>query len=74
MKGTFKNLLENSAAKSKIPRGEREVHLLDWTTAWVCSEVPEAILVRAQAASNWRDGLQRGGSKVSGIWPACQTV
>lgn len=50
------------------------MHLLDWTTAWVCSEVPEAILVRAQAASNWRDGLQSGGIKVSGIWAACQIV
>lgn len=30
-------------------------YLLDWTTAWVCSEVPDAMLVRAQAASNcWK--------------------
>lgn len=26
------------------------------TTAWVCSEVPEAMLVRAQAASNCKQG------------------
>lgn len=46
----------------KIERTQRksvgEWHIPDWTTAWVCSEVPEAILVRAQAASNWREGLQ----------------
>lgn len=35
------------------------VNLPEWTTAWVCSEVPEAMLVRAQAASNWREGLQK---------------
>lgn len=40
----------------------REWHLLDWTTAWVCSEVPDAMLVSAQAASNCRDGLSRGDS------------
>lgn len=28
------------------------------TTAFVCSEVPEAMFVKAQAASNWREGLQ----------------
>lgn len=28
------------------------VNLLDLTTAWVCADVPEAMLVRAQAASN----------------------
>lgn len=50
----------------KCKRGE---HLLDWTTAWVCSEVPEAMLVSAQAASNWREGLQNGGSEVSVMWP-----
>ena len=27
------------------------------TTAWVCCEVPEAILVKAQAASNCKEGL-----------------
>ena len=27
------------------------------TTACVCCEVPEAMFVRAHAASNWRDGL-----------------
>jgi len=27
------------------------------TTAWVCAEVPEAMLVSAHAASNWSDGL-----------------
>ena len=26
---------------------------LAWTTAFVCSDVPDAILVRAHAASNW---------------------
>jgi len=34
------------------------VNLLDLTTAWVCADVPEAMLVRAQAASNWREGLR----------------
>lgn len=34
-------------------------HSLDWTTAWVCSEVPEAMFVRAHAASNCKEGLQR---------------
>lgn len=29
-----------------------------FTTAFVCSEVPEAMFVKAQAASNWREGLQ----------------
>lgn len=28
-----------------------------FTTAWVCSLVPLAILVKAQAASNWRVAL-----------------
>lgn len=31
--------------------------LLDCTTAWVCAEVPDAILVSAQAASNCNEGL-----------------
>lgn len=34
-----------------------KVNLRDLTTAWVCADVPEAMLVRAQAASNWREGL-----------------
>lgn len=32
-------------------------HLLDCTTAWVCKEVPDAMLVKAQAASNCKEGL-----------------
>jgi len=28
-----------------------------WTTACVCADVPEAMLVNAHAASNWSDGL-----------------
>lgn len=32
--------------------------LLDWTTACVCSEVPEAMFVKAHAASNCKEGLQ----------------
>lgn len=44
--------------KSKESRGSVwQNDILDWTTAWVCSEVPDAMLVRAQAASNWREGL-----------------
>ena len=39
--------------------GGGRCYVLDCTTACVCSEVPEAMLVRAQAASNWRDGLGR---------------
>lgn len=50
-------------ARTKLAKGLR--YVLDWTTAWVCSEVPEAILVKAQAASNWREGLDAKGSKVS---------
>lgn len=34
------------------------VDLLDLTTAWVCADVPEAMLVRAQAASNCKEGLR----------------
>ena len=30
-----------------------------WTTALVCSEVPDAILVSAQAASNCNGGLKQ---------------
>lgn len=37
--------------------------LLDWTTACVCSEVPEAMFVKAQAASNCKEGLQSKGKK-----------
>lgn len=33
--------------------------LLDLTTACVCAEVPDAMLVKAQAASNCNDGLER---------------
>ena len=40
-------------------------YVLDCTTAWVCSEVPEAMLVKAQAASNWRDGLETEGLRVT---------
>lgn len=39
-------------------------YLLDCTTACVCSEVPEAMLVKAQAASNCKDGLQDKRAKV----------
>ena len=28
---------------------------LDWTTSRVCSDVPEAMFVRAQAASNYKE-------------------
>lgn len=38
--------------------GQTPEDLLDWTTACVCSEVPEAIFVNAQAASNCKEGLQ----------------
>lgn len=44
--------------KQKNQKNPEEWHILDWTTAWVCSEVPDAMLVRAQAASNWREGLR----------------
>lgn len=37
---------------------EHQVNVLDCTTACVCSDVPDAMLVRAQAASNCREGLQ----------------
>lgn len=37
---------------------EHQVYVLDCTTAWVCSDVPDAMLVKAQAASNCREGLQ----------------
>lgn len=40
-----------------VKLGRTEVNLLDLTTAWVCADVPEAMLVKAQAASNWREGL-----------------
>lgn len=40
-----------------VKLGRTGVNLLDLTTAWVCADVPEAMLVRAQAASNWRLGL-----------------
>lgn len=32
-------------------------YLLDCTTAWVCAEVPDAMLVNAHAASNCNEGL-----------------
>lgn len=43
--------------RRSIWKTERGVDLLDLTTAWVCADVPEAMLVRAQAASNCREGL-----------------
>lgn len=41
-------------------KGEKkQQHSLDLTTACVCSEVPEAILVKAHAASNCNEGLKK---------------
>lgn len=37
--------------------------LLDWTTACVCSEVPDAMFVKAHAASNCKEGLQNKKKK-----------
>lgn len=40
-------------------------NLLDLTTACVCADVPDAMLVKAQAASNCNEGLmkkERNGS------------
>jgi len=37
---------------------ERNICQPDWTTACVCMDVPDAIFVRAQAASNCNGGLQ----------------
>lgn len=34
-------------------------HLLDLTTACVCADVPDAMLVKAQAASNCNEGLMK---------------
>lgn len=31
---------------------------LDWTTACVCSDVPDAMFVKAHAASNCKEGLR----------------
>lgn len=40
--------------------------LPQWTTVLVCMEVPEAMFVRAQAASNWSVGLAGEGKKGEG--------
>lgn len=40
--------------------------LLDLTTACVCAEVPDAMLVKAQAASNCNEGLERDMRKREG--------
>jgi hypothetical protein len=40
-------------ARRRMKRGTAPLAI----TTWVCSEVPEAMLVRAQAASNWSMAL-----------------
>lgn len=50
-------MLALQIADSIQTQTECGVNLLDLTTAWVCADVPEAMLVSAQAASNWREGL-----------------
>lgn len=71
-KAAHKIYKHSKTEKNKNKRGKRmgEWHVLDSTTAWVCSEVPDAMLVRAQAASNWREGLQEGkeGERYRGRW------
>lgn len=41
-----------SRGQCRVSGGSEVRYVLHCTTAWVCSEVPEAMLVRAQAASN----------------------
>lgn len=45
--------------KKKVQWVRKLIYLLDCTTAWVCAEVPDAMLVNAQAASNCNEGLQK---------------
>jgi hypothetical protein len=49
-KGTFN--------KTILQKGIDYFHIPALTTAWVCSEVPEAMFVSAQAASNCNAALQ----------------